>query len=313
VARPRIRSKDKKTLFARAGNRCSFPGCSATLLTEDGVLIGHICHIAAFFEGGPRYDSTKSFDELDSLDNLIALCPTHHAIVDSRPSVYTTEWLKAAKVAHEKRAQRVSADFALEKVKLDKISAVSFSEALNIWRENEENADEEFWQKFFERNPRLIAQAVPNHILKLGQKCYVGGKSIENQGGNLIDFLYFTYSSKNVVLVEIKTPATKLIGQRYRRNAYSITEELSGAIVQVLNYRDELLKNYYSLCGQDSIPQFSTFNPQCLIVAGNLGIENPNAVQRKSFDLFRSILSPVSIVTFDDLFGKVNDLLDIIG
>lgn len=313
MVRRAVKAKDKKTLFARAGNSCSFPHCGIALVSEDGVLVGEICHIESVFEGGVRYNPTKSAEELSSLDNLIALCPTHHRLVDSQPLVYTTEWLIRAKAAHERNVERAAASSSIPKPDLSRISKVAFSEALEVWQENEDNANEEFWQKFFEENPHIIAQAVPNHILKLGQKCYVGGKSIENQEGNLIDFLYFTHSSRNVVLVEIKTPATKLIGRRYRANACSMTEELSGAIVQVLNYRDELLKNYYSLSGQYQSLQFSAFNPQCLIIAGNLGLENPNAIQRKSLDLFRSVSNVVSIITFDELFGKVKDLVDLIS
>lgn len=313
IVRKSISPSQKKQLFAKSGNLCAFPGCDTPLLTEDGILIGQMCHIEGIAPGGPRYNPETPDHQLMSIDNLILLCPNHHQTIDSQPSIYTSEWLKRARYNHGLAINKALADSLLKKIDINKINTFSLSEALNVWQNNEDNANEEFWQKFFDQNPRMIAQAIPNNVVKLGQKCYVGGKSIDNQGGNVIDFLYLTRSHKNVVLVEIKTPMTKLIGSRYRTNAYSLSEELSGAIIQALNYRDELLKNYYSLCTQESSLQFSAFNPQCLVVAGNLNIENLDTVQRKSFELFRSNSNTVTIITFDELFGKVSDLIDLLA
>jgi hypothetical protein len=307
----KITGVTKRTLLAKSGNKCAFPDCDAELVDSAGRFLGTICHIEALAPGGPRYNPNRTIQELSSLDNLIALCPYHHVLVDAEPFIYTAERLRAIKDTHEKNVEKASAVFSVQPIRFDKIAAVPFRDAFGIWQQNRANGDEEFWQRFFCENPHIIAQAVPNHIIMLGQKCYVGGKSIENQGGNIVDFLYATSSSKCVVLVEIKTPITKLVGCQYRSNAYSLTEELTGSVVQVLNYRDELLKNYYSLSGQESPIQFSAFNPRCLVVAGNL--ENLSAVQRKSFELFRSNSSAVVIVTFDELFAKVQDLIDLAG
>jgi hypothetical protein len=57
--------------------------------------------------------------------------------------------------------------------------------------------------------------------------------------------------------------------------------------------------------------QFNVFNPLCLIIAGNLSLELPNATQRKSLDLFRSSLGNVRLITFDELFEKVKDAIDL--
>ena len=193
------------------------------------------------------------------------------------------------------------------------INTVSFVEALAFWSANSQNGDEEFWQSFFTNNPQVIAQAVPDHILKLGEKCYVGGKSIDNQHGNIVDFLYVTKPNRNVVLVEIKTPKTKLVGKHYRTNTFAMTEDLSGSIVQVLNYRDELCKNFYSLQSRTSGKQFTAFDPLCVVLAGNLQDENPNATQRRSLEFFRSALANARIITYDELFGKISDLVEIFG
>ena len=111
----------------------------------------------------------------------------------------------------------------------------------------------------------------------------------------------------------IKTPLTRLIGSRYRANAYSMSEELSGAVVQTLNYRDELLKNFHALTHAVAATQFSAFNPQCLVVVGSLENEDMDVNKRRSFELFRSNLGAVTILTFDQIFGKVRDLVDLLS
>lgn len=47
--------------------------------------------------------------------------------------------------------------------------------------------------------------------------------------------------SQNVALIEIKTPCTEIIGKSYR-GTFSFSYELSGAVNQVLNYRDNFTK-----------------------------------------------------------------------
>lgn len=306
-----ITPRAKKILFGKAANRCSFPECNSELVDTHGNVIGEICHIKASHPNGPRYDPLVIQERLFDEENLIALCPTHHRLIDVKPYIYTADWLQKAKAAHEKAVKETIEAIDFEPVPFEAIKTASLTETLKFWSQNESNADEEFWQRLLHANPRIIAQAVPEHIQIYDQKCYVGGKSISNRGGNIVDFLYTTKPNNNVVLIEIKTPATRLLGKKYRTNAYSITEEISGAVVQVLNYRDELLKNYYHLVGQSSEIQFNVFNPQCLIIAGNLNIEMPNATQRKSFDLFRSSLGNVRLITFDELFEKLKDTIDL--
>lgn len=311
MIRRAISRKIKKNLFGKAANRCSFPDCKMKLIDSEGNVIGEICQIEAINQGGPRYNSEVPQDRLFTEDNLIVLCPTHHRLIDMQPFIYTADWLRKAKAVHERAIEKAIAATDFEPISLDNIKTVSLTKILNIWSQNESNADEEFWQRFFSVNPRIMAQAVPEHIQIYDQKCYVGGKNISNRGGNIVDFLYTTKPNNNAVLVEIKTPATRLLGKQYRTNAYSMTEDISGAIVQILNYRDELLKNYYSLVGQSSDFQFNVFNPQCLIIAGNLSLELPNATQRKSLDLFRSSLGNIRLITFDELFEKLKDTIDL--
>lgn len=308
--RAMIPSRVKKLLFAKSGGRCAFPGC-AFPVELSGLSLGHICHIHAIGPGGPRYDPEREGASWDE-DNLIVLCPNHHEMVDRDPATYTADFLRQARARHEERIARALELGAIETPRVDPSKAKPLAQALDVWERNKTNADEEFWQKLFVSTPRLIAQAVPDHILLLKEKCYVGGKTFENTGGNIVDFLFVTQSNRNVTLVEIKTPLTRLVGPQYRTNACCMTEELSGSIVQVLNYRNALLQNFHALA-RGVTEQFCVFNPRCLVVVGSLETPSLDACQRRSFELFRSCLGPVTVVTFDEIFGKVRDLIDLLS
>ena len=123
-----------------------------------------------------------------------------------------------------------------------------------LMEDNLKNDSEEFWQTtVFKENQWVLAQIFACPCTIFADKAYVGGKGINNSGGNLCDFIYQNSLSQNVALIEIKTPCTELIGNQYR-GTYSFSYDLSGAVNQVLNYRDKLTKEYYSLCHQGSEP-----------------------------------------------------------
>lgn len=95
---------NRKILWGRSGNRCSFPGCNLELdIASEGkhTVIGEECHIEAQSPGGPRYNPDLS--DVDGHENLILLCPSHHKIIDSNPEEYTVEKLKKMKADHENR------------------------------------------------------------------------------------------------------------------------------------------------------------------------------------------------------------------
>ena len=70
------------------------------------VAVGHICHIHAKSESGPRWNKGLADDQLDSVDNLILLCAHHHAVVDKQPDTYSAAKLKHWKKEHEAKAAK---------------------------------------------------------------------------------------------------------------------------------------------------------------------------------------------------------------
>ncbi len=179
-----------------------------------------------------------------------------------------------------------------------------------LMADNLDNNSEEFWQTtVFKENQWVLAQIFACPCTVFSDKAYVGGKGVDNSGGNLCDFIYQNRLSQNVALIEIKTPCTEIIGNSYR-GTYSFSHELSGAVNQVLNYRDNLTKSYYTLCHQ-SASQFEVLSPKCVVIIGKLA--SMNSTQIAAFESFRNSLSGVQILTFDELYQRVIDLIAILS
>ncbi len=100
-----ISDRDRKILWARAGNRCSI--CRCELVHRSGesdanALIGEECHIRSPRAAGPRGlavpDPSRN---LGAYDNLILLCPSDHSRIDQLLDEYSEERLRSVKAAHE--------------------------------------------------------------------------------------------------------------------------------------------------------------------------------------------------------------------
>lgn len=179
-----------------------------------------------------------------------------------------------------------------------------------LMRENLDNGKEEFWQqKVFNENQWMLAQIFSCPCTIYAQKAFVGGKSLDNKGGNVCDFIYRNKMTQNVALIEIKTPCTEIVGKPYRET-YSMSLDMSGAVNQVLNYRDELQKNFSTLTRDlEEADTVRAFSPKCVVVIGK--ISTLNAKQQKAFELYRSSFNNLTIITFDELHQKICDLMSV--
>jgi len=188
------------------------------------------------------------------------------------------------------------------------VGIANLKKLLEIWESNKENNDEEFWQDLFKSNYWCISQLFFTPVILFKEKAYIGGKSIDNTGGKIVDFLYQNKITHNISLIEIKTPETKLLGREYRNEIYPISSELSGAINQLLSYKDEIQKNCFSVL-RDEASQL--INPKCILIIGKLSDLNMNEKGKNSFEIFRRELKDIEIVTYDELFGKIELFLNL--
>jgi hypothetical protein len=186
-------------------------------------------------------------------------------------------------------------------------SARRIIDVINKWHSNKDNSNEEFWQAIFNENPYVLSQLFSVPVIFIKDKAYVGGMNIDHQDAKFVDYLYTNESSNDALLIEIKTPTTKLVGSKYRKGVYKPSSELSGSVIQALDYRRELSKNLHTITS-GTAHVIDVFNPRCVIIAGNAKNELNNEKKRKTFELFRTNLKDVEIVTFDELFKKAETL-----
>lgn len=183
-----------------------------------------------------------------------------------------------------------------------------FIKLINIWKENIENNDESFWQSTFKKYSWVIAQCFSMPLMLFQDQAYVGGTSIDNRNGSITDYAYKNNLTGSLALVEIKNPKANITGRKYR-NTYTISSELTGSINQLLNYKSNLQKEFYKFQAQTS-NQLKSLNSKCLLIIGKLDVLDN--IQKESFELFRNELKSVDIVTFDELFLKVETMINII-
>jgi hypothetical protein len=113
--------------------------------------------------------------------------------------------------------------------------------------------------------------------------------------------------SEDAILLEIKTPTTRLLGPQYRTNVFPPSADLGGAVVQVSDYCQTFRENIQALTRELGRP-LTAFNPKRVVLIGDRERELDHAEKRASFELFRGSLSGVEIVTFDEFFKKVENL-----
>lgn len=177
--------------------------------------------------------------------------------------------------------------------------------------EHYSESSEDYWQSLLERYSWVIAQVYAVPLMIVRGQVYVGGKTIANTGGNTADFLYQNRISGNVVLVEIKTPATPLTGAIYRNNVYNISKDLAGATLQILNAKQSLIEDYRSLANEQLVSGVAV-SPRGLLIIGSQQSVPLTGDETRSFEMFRNNQRDIDIVTFDELRAKVQSLVDLL-
>jgi Domain of unknown function (DUF4263) len=189
-------------------------------------------------------------------------------------------------------------------------SAKRLIDVLQLWSANDKNSDEEFWQIKLQEASYVFSQLFSSPITFLQGKAYVGGQQIDGKSARFIDLLFSGDSTGDAILIEIKTPITPLLQKgKYRSNIHSPTSELSGATVQVADYRATLVSELQTVA-KDHAARISGFNPRAVLIVGN-SAELDTAEKRRSFDLYRASLANIDIITFDELFQKIEHLAQI--
>jgi Domain of unknown function (DUF4263) len=187
-------------------------------------------------------------------------------------------------------------------------SARKLTDVLALWKANETNSDEEFWQIKLQEASYVFSQLFSVPVTFIQDKAYVGGQQIDGKSSRFVDFLFSGGASGEAMLIEIKTPVTQLLQKsKYRSNVHAPDTALSGSVVQAADYRNSVTRDLQAITQGRNIG-ISTFNPKVVIIIGNYGSELDSEEKRRSFELYRSSLANIEIVTFDELFRKMEHL-----
>lgn len=212
-------------------------------------------------------------------------------------------------------SQGISAFSQMSASELPSLTALlglsAIKSAVKYWSEHQSNGEEEFWHQALSERAYVLSQAYSYPVVIIKSKAYFGGKQFDNTGGKLGDFLLAAESTKTALIVEVKTPKTKLLGVEYRQGVYPFSPELSGAIAQALSYQRSLGLDFRSLAANSS-KKLLLGEPRCLVIAGNTRSEFTNDAMKECFELQRERLQGVSVIGYDELFQKVQRLIELL-
>lgn len=175
------------------------------------------------------------------------------------------------------------------------------------------DSTEKKWQAFLNTHNWIFSYVFSFPVILFQDEAFVGGKNLSNKNGKVTDFLIKNHLTANVAFLEIKTHKTKLIkkGKAYRGNdVFAMSMDLSGALSQVLNQRDNFQKHYATL-RMDTDEHFESFNSKCVVLMGQVRDLEPK--QLRPFELIRSNSKDVEIITFDELLERVEGIQKLIS
>ena len=174
----------------------------------------------------------------------------------------------------------------------------------------QKNQTEGKWQKFFKDNPIILSIASSYPLILVQDEASVGGRRLDGKGGKISDFIFRNQITDNALVTEIKTPQEKLLSTvPYRGGVFSVSTKVTGAVNQVRDQKQKLIRELSSL-KQNAVEnneelRLETFSVDCLLL---VGLAPEGISEKRSWELFRGGLSDVTIITFDELLGKLKNV-----
>lgn len=188
--------------------------------------------------------------------------------------------------------------------------------------------DEDVWEYFFQVNQWIFGYGLnytfnaPVDASRIEQK--VRGQDISG-GGKTVDALLKTRGFiSSLVLVEIKTHETPLIKELknpYRREAWALSDEFNGGVVQSQRNIEETLRNtrlspvlkMKDKSGEPTGEVLHSYQPKSYLVIGSLkefvGEHGINEEKFSSFELYRRNLTNPEVITFDELYERAKHIV----
>ncbi len=169
--------------------------------------------------------------------------------------------------------------------------------------------EREYWHPFLKKYNWILSQIFVAPYILFQDEFYVGGKCYDRRGGIQPDFGLKNIKTGNCAIIEIKDAKQPLITS-YRQNEYRISNELAGAISQIIKQKDTLYKQYWTTAYNDEHKLiFNADNIKSVLIIGKIP---QTVVEQSTFEAFRNELKGVEIITFDELLEKIELQIKII-
>jgi len=186
------------------------------------------------------------------------------------------------------------------------------------------NSVEQVWQEFFEKNKwifgygLLYISTVGVLDEKLEQSLQSG--SIFGSGSRPDAVMRTRGALSALCLAEIKTHTAPLLTNEKRGGSYLISKELNDAVSQCqtsISVAEERIHQYFQPMDKQGFPASDAifnYRPRSILVIGNLSEftnQNGFSVERfRTFEMYRRNLVSPEIITYDELYGRANSLIN---
>jgi hypothetical protein len=246
--------------------------------------------------------------DLKTADNLKQISPDGDLISTFLPALIA---LASNAASRRKTAEQIAAVAAMDLPDFTALLGLaSLKSALHHWRENQANDSEEFWHQTLTEHAFVLSQVFAYPVFFIKSKAYVGGKALSNTGGKVTDFLAAVETTGALILLELKTPQTQLLGREYRPGVFPLSVDLAGAVAQVLRGQQALMREFNNLTAEQD-EKLTLGDPRCVVIAGHTA-ELTNKKMRENFEIHRERIRGVTVVTYDELFMRLERLISLL-
>lgn len=177
------------------------------------------------------------------------------------------------------------------------------------------NNDESFWQDFFMNNDWIFGYGLNYQFLHIiDEQSNYGGQDFTGKGGQKGDYLASTLAeTKFTVLVEIKTPATRLFTYKstgnlneYRNGVGLLSKEIIGGVSQLQINCKTWAENSQNKLNVKKLENQNIYTvaPKGILVIGNSVELNKNENKINTFEQYRRNLQNPRVLTFDELYER---------
>jgi Domain of unknown function (DUF4263) len=172
---------------------------------------------------------------------------------------------------------------------------------------------EKAWQHFFQKNEWIFGYGLDYRFLSILQReAHIAAEDVAGRDGSITDFLLG--ATNFTVLVEIKTPGTRLFDERRNRaGSWKLSTELIDAVSQILEQKASWqVKGQVGASGnfddEGNLIAQKTVDPKSILIVGSsnqfAGTEKQSAIKLRTFELFRRDSRNLEILTYDELYER---------